>query len=81
MAGYDFAPALKRHASSDPRPLTMEIGGRVVLIPTVRPDGSVMSDAEAVQMFFASGSGLGQYATRAQAEEAAGLLSGLLAQG
>jgi len=75
---YRFDPALPRERSTDPRPLTLEIEGRVMLIPTVRTDGSIMSAEEAVRQFFLKGVSLGSYANRRQAERAAGVLAGLL---
>jgi hypothetical protein len=75
---YDFDPVPSAHPTTDTRPLSLEIDGQVVLIPTVLPNGAVMSDAEALRQYLATRRALGVFRSRVEAEHAAGALAGLL---
>lgn len=51
------------------RSISIEVDGEVVLIPTVGPDGSVLSDEDAIDLFEASGKNLGIFQTLDAAEK------------
>jgi len=76
---YLLDPVPRRVPTQDARPLTLEIDGRIVLVPTTLPDGTVLSDAEALKRFMQTGQSLGAYGSIAEANRAAGALQGLLA--
>lgn len=64
--------------TTDTRPLVVEVGGKFVLVPTAAPDGTPLSDAQALDMFTRTQRMLGAFDSAQEAERAAGVLQGLL---
>lgn len=64
--------------SNDVRPLVVEVGGKFVLVPTSAPDGTPLSDSQALDMFSRTQRMLGAFDSAQEAEMAAGALLGLL---
>src|SRR5512146_1977173 len=56
------------------RSITIEQDGKQILIPTVSPDGRVLSNDEAIRLYQQTGQNLGTFATNADAEAYANAL-------
>lgn len=69
---------LGQQAKPDGRPLMVDVEGGVALIPSVLPDGTVLSDQQALQRYFLTRETLGIFDTAREANRAAGVLAGLL---
>jgi hypothetical protein len=62
----------------DGRPLSVDVEGGVALIPSVSPDGAFLTNQQALQQYFQTRETLGVFATKQEANRAAGVLAGLL---